>query len=112
MLQKADISGHQARSDEAKHLPEGEIPRHDRQNHTERLVSNETFLCRRFDDLVGQESLCVFRVIAAHPGALGGLGHGRLERLPHFRGHQPPKRCFFGFENLARPAHHPPAFGE
>ena len=47
VLEEADVAGHQRRRGEAEHLPEREVPRHDREHDAERLVADVARLAPR-----------------------------------------------------------------
>src|SRR5438876_5423203 len=91
MLQESDIACHQRRRRKAKHLPERKIPRHHRQNRTDRQIPDEAFLGSSIYYFVRQEPLCIVRVVPACSRALGRFRHGGLIRLAHLQGHQPTK---------------------
>src|SRR5207249_11600045 len=88
MLQQRGVSGHEGGSSEAKHLPEREVPGHDRQNWPERLKRNVTLgrVCQR--TLRGKELLGVVSVEIAVPGALLDLRFSLYDWLSHFGGDQ------------------------
>ena len=44
VLEQSDVAGHQRGSGEAKHLPEGEVPRHDGENGADGAIADEAFL--------------------------------------------------------------------
>ena len=72
--------------DEAEHLPEGEVPRHDRQHGAERLVADPAAGAAGHDVLVGQRLRRGLGVVLAHPGALLDLGDRLGDRLAHLGG--------------------------
>jgi hypothetical protein len=53
VLEQTNISGHQCRGRKTEHLPEREVPRHDRQNHAQGLVMDVGARCIRSNVLVG-----------------------------------------------------------
>ena len=74
VFQQANVSGHQRRRREAKHLPERKVPGHHGEHRTKRLKAHVTLLRIRFDDLIGEMMLRVLGVVAANPGALFRFG--------------------------------------
>ena len=111
VLEQPDVAGHQRRRGEAEHLPEREVPRHDREHRAERLVGDEAPRGAGLDGLVGEEPLGVLGVVAAAQRALRRLLDGGLERLAHLGHHQAAERVLLGLEDLGGLEHHPPAVG-
>ncbi len=80
------VARHQRRRCESDDLPEREVPRHDPQDHTQRLVMNEGGAVLRLNLSVGQHPFCTVRVVPAHPCTLGDLGSSFAKWLAHFQG--------------------------
>ena len=105
MLEHADISGHQRRRGEPKHLPERKIPGHDGEHDTERLKRHPRLAPAIWTGSSARKRSRIFGVIAAARRALLGLRDRCLERLPHLEGHQPSQLTAFRFENVRRFSH-------
>ncbi len=99
MLENARIPSHEGRCREPKYLPEREIPRHDRQNDSDRLERNPALATLHLHRLVGEKALGVFRVVPTGCRALLGLSDARSNRLSHFQRHQPSELAAFGVQN-------------
>ena len=84
-LSTAAVAGHQRRRGEAEHLPEREVPGHDRQHDAQRLEGDVALGGVGLDVLVGQEARGVLGVEVAVPGALLDFGFGFDDRLAHLR---------------------------
>ena len=65
VLQQADIAGHQARRDEAEHLPERKVPGHDGEDDADGLIMDVTFCGGGGDGLVGNKTRRIFGIVAA-----------------------------------------------
>ena len=89
MLQHRAVAGHQRRGDEAEHLPEREIPRHDRQHDADRVEGDEHFGTAEVDRLVGKIGVGVLGEPVAMERAFLDLGPAFVEGLAHLVGHQP-----------------------
>ena len=87
VLEDAGVAGHQRRRGEAEHLPEGEVPRHDREHDAERIEADVARRASVSRGCVGEEALRVLGVVVAGPGALLDLGLGLDDRLAHLEGH-------------------------
>ncbi|MNV69538.1 hypothetical protein D3C71_1624530 [compost metagenome] len=87
MLEQRDIAGHQARCQEADHLPEREIPRHHGQHATDGLVGDVAALRFGGDRLRREVIGRVIGVVLAGGGAFFDLGQGLAAQLAHFGGH-------------------------
>src|SRR5438270_360318 len=105
MLEQAHISGHQSRRREAKHLPEGKIPRHDREHGPERLILNIAFGRVRLNHFVSEISACILGIKATNPDTFLDFLHRRLNRFSHFGGHQSCELMFLSFEYFCSPEH-------
>ena len=88
MLQQPDVPGHERRRGESEDLPEGKIPRHHRQDDTERLVEHEAFAVLRANVALGQVRFGILCVVPARGRALGRLFHSGPNGLAHLQGHQ------------------------
>ena len=106
MFEQPDIARHQRGRDKTEDLPEGKIPRHDRENRTKRLIMDVALRGRSLNCFIGQKALCVLCIVAAGPCAFNRLLNCRTQRLPHFHRHQPPKLFFLALQNFSR-VHHP-----
>src|SRR6185437_1648937 len=107
--EQSDIAGHESRRGKAKHLPEGEIPGHNREHDAKRLVRHVAL--RRLGPyrLVGQEFRCMLGVIATGARALRRLIRTAAHRLPHLTGHETPQLRLFGLEYFGGATHRPGA---
>ena len=74
---------------ETKDLPEREVPGHDRQHGTHRLVADEGVLRARFDVFVAEKRRRVLGVIAAIVERISRPPRSLLSRVPHLRRQQP-----------------------
>jgi hypothetical protein len=83
VLEDHDVARHDRGRRDADELPEGEVPRHDRQDGTDRVVAVPASRPGRRDDLVLQNLLGVLGVVAHHVRALRGLALGGGEGLAH-----------------------------
>ena len=88
VLEDHPVAGGERGHGGADGLPEGEVPRHDGQDHAERLVRHERALGRRLARLILQKRLGVLGDVAAQRGALLGLGLGLSHGLSHLGRHQ------------------------
>ena len=89
VLEKASVAGHQRRCDESKNLPEGKVPRHHGQHHTQWSICHITGGSTCLDLLVGQDLFGILGVVAADPGTLFDLAAALSEGLSHLCGHEP-----------------------
>ena len=106
VLEEAHVAGHQRRRGKPDHLPEGEIPGHDRQHHAERLEADRVArVGRGGDDLRPHELLAALGVVTAGRGALGRLVRRRTDQLPHLQRHQPAERLPLALQNLSGACH-------
>ena len=87
MLQQPGVACGERGGREAKDLPEGEIPGHDGQHGSEWLVAHETAGGVGGDRFISEQSLTIFGVVAAGPGAFLRLRDGGGQGLAHFGGH-------------------------
>src|SRR5688572_10241867 len=78
-----------ARRGEADDLPEREVPRHDCEHDTERLVDDVALGRVRAHRLSREKVLAVLRVVAARERALGRFLDRRSDGLPHLERHEP-----------------------
>ncbi len=100
MLKKPNVARHERRSGKTKNLPEWEVPRHDRQDWSDRQKSHIAFGPFHRDRFVSEKSLRVLRVIATPPRALLYLSDRRLKRLSHLKGHGACPAVLFPIENI------------
>src|SRR5215211_5768734 len=106
VLQEDDVAGHERRGDVPEDLPEREVPRHDGEYGTQRLVADEGPGALDLRLLVGEKTLGVLGVVAAAAGALLRLGGSRRERLAHLARHQAAELLGLFLQDLRRPQHH------
>ena len=85
VLEQSGISGHQGRRREAEHLPEGEIPRHDRQHDPDRIEAQVAQHGLGLHPFGRQEVFCVIGIIAAQPGTFGDLAARFGNGFSHFQ---------------------------
>ncbi len=85
VLQQADVAGRERGRREADHLPEGEVPGHDREHAADGIAADEALVGIGRDRLRGQEGRGLLGVVVAGPGALRDLGPGLRDRLAHFQ---------------------------
>ena len=88
VLEQHHIAGGQSGQTRAEGLPEGEVPGHHGEDHTERVKPHIALGARALDTLLGQQPLPVFGKPACCPGALLDLGLGLDDRLAHLRGQE------------------------
>jgi hypothetical protein len=112
VLEEADVARHETGRDEAEDLPEREVPRHDAEDDTHRLVLDVAVFGVGGDVFVGQEALGVFGVVAAGPRAFYGFVDGGAESLTHLGGHEAGEEFFVAFEDVGSAVHHGRAGGE
>src|SRR5258708_40257625 len=62
MLQQPNIARHQRRRDKTKYLPEGEVPRHDGQDRTNRKIAYKAALRSSLHNFVSQKFLSVLGI--------------------------------------------------
>ncbi len=82
------LPGHQRRCGEPDHLPEGEVPRHHRQDRAERTVDRPRRRMRRRTGDVGQHCLGLVGIELADPCALLDLAQPTGEGFAHLGGHE------------------------
>ena len=85
MFEQHRVAGHEGRRRRAEDLPEGEIPRHHRQDHPERLVGDGAVARRAGRPLLGEERGGVPGVVVADHRGFSDLGARLGERLAHLR---------------------------
>src|ERR1043166_8019 len=85
---------------DTKDLPEGKIPRHERQHRTDRFVANKVMRRFRFDLLFDKEPFRVLRVKPATAGAFRNLRFRRGQQLPHFERHDSRQPRLVRFEQI------------
>ena len=101
VLEDADVACHQRGRSEPHRLPEGEVPRHDRQYDAEWLIAH---ICATGANsfgvglLVGEHGGAVVGVVAKALRALQFFCLGRGEGLAHLLGHHGCDAVGFGFE--------------
>ena len=100
MLQEHAVARHQRWGRSADHLPEGEVPRHDRENDTERIIGDERFFAAEVDGLVQKIFLRVVGEPVAVEGAFPDLGKTVGQRLSHLFGHQSREFAFARAKDL------------
>jgi len=84
VLEERDVAGDERGRGEAEHLPEGEVPRHDREHRAERQPAHEGGpRAVGGEALVGEVRGGVRGVMAAGARALVDLGQRGAERLAH-----------------------------
>src|SRR5262249_7633946 len=113
VLEHATIARHQMRRRKPQHLPEWEIPRHDRQNDAEWIKGHERPGRRLGPCMTGahvawnrlQKSLGVFSKVFACERALLELGQRVGYTLAHLVGHQFGIAITVPADDLCRPHH-------
>ncbi len=106
------IARHQGGGGEAEHLPEGEIPRHHRQDHPQGIEGHKRLGAAQVHRPPGQIGLGVVgEMIAAH-GALFDLGQALGEGLAHLGGHQGGELVLAAAQHRGGGLHQPGALGE
>ena len=105
VFQNRRIPGHQGRSRKSKHLPEREIPWHDRENDAQGFKNNLARHRPGLDRLGIEKGPGVIGVILQHPGAFPGLGTTLCNRLAHFQGHEFGERLLLITKDCRGPAH-------
>ena len=88
VLEQSDVAGHEGGCGEAEDLPEGEVPGHDGEDDAEGIPADVAVVAVGGDGLFGEDTLCVFSVVAAAGGAFEDLGAGAREGLAHLLGEQ------------------------
>src|SRR5437762_10126405 len=107
VFQQCNVTSHKRRRCKSKHLPKWEIPRHDRQNRSDRLVMNKRTSAASLNNFVSEPTFRRFRKMSADPCAFGGSGNSRTQRFAHLEPHQLRKRLSFAAEDFCRMPHHP-----
>ena len=92
MFEQADVPGHQRGRRKSKDLPEGKVPRHDREDRTQRLEALLRAARVGRDGLRSEVTLGVLDVVATPGGALLDLAHSGLAQLAHLQRHQAGER--------------------
>ena len=64
------IARHEVRCGKSEHLPEGEIPGHDRERRVQRFVSDIAFASLGGDQLISEEWYAVIGIVLTDPCAL------------------------------------------
>jgi hypothetical protein len=105
MLQKADVAGHQSWREEADHLPERIVPRHDGEHWAQGKIPDKALRGAGMDDFVGEVSLRVLGVIPADMNAFFNLMEGGDQRLAHLDGDQPRELLLFSLKNPGSSQH-------
>ena len=105
MFEQPCIPCHECRRGEPKDLPEGKVPWHYSEDHTERLKDDVASRRTRADLFFAQIARGVLRVMPTDRGALCHLGDGGFERFPHLERDQPAVLLFPFFENCGGTIH-------
>ena len=87
VLEQHPVARDQGGSRRAHHLPEREVPRHDREHQPQRREGHVAAPGLGLDRLVLQEAGTVAGVVLAAERALLHLGGGLAQRLAHLHGH-------------------------
>src|SRR5689334_11728900 len=90
MLEQPDVACGEGRRREPYHLPEREIPRHDREHDAEWLERHIATLAFDVDDLVSEKVRGVIRVEIAGGRAFLCFVDRRANGLSHLERHEPP----------------------
>ena len=112
VFEQADIARHQRRRGETEHLPEGKIPRHDREHGADWLVTHITAPRVGRNALIGEKALGVLRVESATADAFRYLLDSCAQELSHFERDDPREPFFFLLEQLGGGEHPLRALGE
>ena len=110
VFEQADVSGHQRRRRKTEHLPERKIPRHDGEDWSERLITNETSRRAGLRRLVFQKSFCVLGVESATARAFLDFFNGSAQELSHFERDDAREFVFLLFEQRGGRCHELRAF--
>ena len=105
VLEEAGVAGHEGGRGEAEHLPEWEIPRHDREHGAEGQERHEALAGVGLYHFRGEEALGVVRVVAANPRALLRLRPAPGQRLAHLDRHQAGQLLLALVEQVRRAPH-------
>jgi hypothetical protein len=89
MLEQDGVAGHQGGHGRTEKLPEGKIPRHDREHDTQRLVDDPRGFRRAGRMLIRQPVGAVPGIVIADGGAFLDLGTRLGDGFAHFCGDQP-----------------------
>ena len=87
VLQDPRIPGYERWRRESEHLPEREIPGHDREHRSERFELDVAARCVTRAWLLGEEGCGLLGVVLARPRALLDLSHALCQRLAHLERH-------------------------
>ena len=112
MLEQNGVAGHEGGHHRAEDLPVGEIPRHDGQNHAQRLKGDEAVLGRARGPFIGEQTRGMLGVILAHERTFTDLGARLGQRLAHFAGHEMRVNAGFAPQHRCHRAQQPGAAGE
>ena len=112
MLQHGRVAGHEGRSSETNDLPEGEVPRHDREDHAEWLERHKAPPRVRLDRLIREVLDRVLRVMVATHRALLYLSASLGDRLSHLLRDQPRVAVRALAQELGEPPHAAAALGD
>ena len=86
MLQQVAVAGQQDRHRAAQHLPDREVPRHDRQNGAQRTILNHRLVIFHLGGFRRQHRRAVLGVPVAEVGGFRHLAARLSDRLAHLEG--------------------------
>ena len=105
VFQQADIARHQGRAKKPEDLPEGKVPRHDREYDAQRIPAHVAVVAFGRDGLFLQNACGVIGVVAAADGAFEHFAAGGEQRFAHLGGEQGGKLFHLVLENAGQLAH-------
>src|SRR5438552_4283085 len=112
VLEHGSVPGHERGSREPDDLPEREVPRHDREHHTERLERDDAPPRVRADLLVGEVARGVLGEMVGAEGAFLDLGLRLDDGLPHLERREPGVTLGALSEECRERAHRNGSFGD
>jgi hypothetical protein len=112
VLKHGRVPRHEGRCRKSEHLPEGKIPRHDREDDTQRIKSHERLRTADADCPSCKKALPILCEVVTVKGTLVDFRSSFRERLTHFRRHQLGEFVTPAAEHLRRPPHKGSPFGE
>ena len=101
MLQERPVARHQRRRGETEQLPEGKIPRHHREDDSDRIEGDEGFSLTRVDRLVREIAFRMIGKPVAIECAFLDFGPSLIERLAHLLCHQGRKFVLAGAQDFS-----------